>query len=417
MNAVAGQVPPGGAACFQTVAGIDHGNRASQSTGPPADRGLFLFWGGRVAYRLGLIFSTTGSYAALGRSALAGALGAIEQTRRAGGIGIEPVIRDPGGDPALYEAQTAELLDAGVRNIIGAITSWSRKDMIPVLERKGGLLWYPCPYEGFECNDHVVYLGAAPNHHVVPAIDWIAAQGMSRAYLVGSNYVWGWETLRLARERLQAHGIEVAGERFVPLGSTEHGHVIDEIRAACPDCVVNSLIGPSSVSFVRGLGARDPDRRGRPGHLVSFNQTEADLDELGPYADGLLSAGGFFAEDASPELRAVARTHAPNGRVSAFLATAHAAVELFAAAVARAGTDTPHAVFRATCDAPVATALGDIRIDPVMRHAALAPRLALAGEGRFHVIDRAAAPVAADPYLSHQTVPHIDRPPALRIVT
>jgi branched-chain amino acid transport system substrate-binding protein len=151
---------------------------------------LFVF-GGRSIHKLGLIFSTTGGYAALGQSALAGALGAIDRIGRAGGARIEPVIRDPGGDPALYETQTAELLDAGVRNIVGAITSGSRKDMIPMLERRGGLLWYPCPYEGFECNDHVVYLGAAPNHHVVPAVDWIAAQGHRSAYLVGSNYVWG----------------------------------------------------------------------------------------------------------------------------------------------------------------------------------------------------------------------------------
>ena len=33
-----------------------------------------------------------------------------------------------------------------------------------------------------------------------------------RAYLIGSNYVWGWETLRLARERLGAMGVEVVGD-------------------------------------------------------------------------------------------------------------------------------------------------------------------------------------------------------------
>ena len=369
-----------------------------------------------MAYKLGLIFSTTGSYAALGQSALAGALGAIAQISGRGGIDIVPVIRDPGGDPAVYEAQMAELLDMGVSNVVGAITSWSRKDMIPVLERKGGLLWYPCPYEGFECNDHVVYLGAAPNHHVVPAIDWLATQRMSRAYLVGSNYVWGWETLRLARDRLQAHGIEVVAERFVPLGSTKHEHVVDEICATSPDCVINSLIGPSSVSFVKDLGARNPARRGRPGHLVSFNQTEADLADLGAAADGLLSVGSFFAEDASATLRAVARDRAPNGQVSAFLASAHAAVELFAAAASEAGTDAPHAVFQAACAAPRTTVLGDIRIDPVMRHAALAPRLALAEGGRFRIIERAAAPVPADPYLSSQPAPRAPRRPALRIV-
>lgn len=367
-----------------------------------------------MTLRLGLIFSTSGSYAALGQSALAGALGAIDALKDT--VRIEPVIRDPGGDVTRYESMASELLEDGVRHIVGAITSWSRKEMIPLLERKDGLLWYPCPYEGFECNDHVVYLGAAPNHHVVPAIDWVVGKGMRSAYLVGSNYVWGWETLRLARDRLQAAGIEVLGERYVPLGSTDHAHVVEEICATGADCVCNSLIGPSNTSFLQDLMARDPGRQARPGHMVSFNQTEADLGQLGPAADGLLSAGGFFEEDAGPALRRAAETYAPNGRASAFLASAHAAVEIFAAAAMRAGTDDPRAVFAAASDGPNPTAMGDLRIDPVMRHAGLSPRLALAQSGRFRVIERAAEAIPADPYLARQTAPDLLRRPILRIV-
>jgi len=49
------------------------------------------------------------------------------------------VIADPGGDLAAYERMTREMLESGVRHIVGAITSWSRKEMIPLLERHGGL--------------------------------------------------------------------------------------------------------------------------------------------------------------------------------------------------------------------------------------------------------------------------------------
>ncbi len=399
---------------LETVAATTKGNRASHIPDAFGEAGPF-FVGDTMTLRLGLIFSTSGSYAALGQSALAGALGAIDALKHS--VEIEPVTRDPGGDVARYEAAASELLDDGVRHIVGAITSWSRKDMIPVLERKDGLLWYPCPYEGFECSDHVVYMGAAPNHHVVPATDWIARQGMRSAYLMGSNYVWGWETLRLARDRLQASGIEVLGERYVPLGSTEHAHVVEEIRATGAECVCNSLIGPSNTGFMRDLLARDPVRQGRPGHVVSFNQTEADLAELGPAADGLLSAGGFFEEDAGPELLKAARDHAPGGRASAFLASAYAAVEVFAAAAIAAGTDAPRAVFAAASQRPIRTAMGDIRIDKVMRHAALAPRLALAGNGRFRIIDRAPDAVPADPYLARQGGGAASHRPMLRVVT
>lgn len=366
--------------------------------------------------RLGLIFSTTGSYDALGKSALAGALGAVDALRARGVADITPVIRDPGGDVARYERDTAELLESGVRNILGAITSWSRKDMIPVLERRGGLLWYPCPYEGFESNDHVIYLGAAPNHHVVPVTDWIAARGMRRAYLVGSNYVWGWETLRLARECLRAHGIEVVGERYVPLGSVRHEHVVEEVCTLGADCVVDSLIGPSNASFVQALAACDPARVGRPGHIVSFNQTEADLAELGAGAEGLLSAGPLFESEASTDLMDAARRYAPNGRVSAVLASSHAAVEIFAAAAVRAGTDDPAAIFRSATVEPVATAMGTIGIDPVLRHAALCPRLSLVENSLFRIIQSDETPVPADPYLTGWTADPVARRADLKVV-
>lgn len=96
-----------------------------------------------LTLRLGPVLSTTGSYAALGQSALAGALAAIESVSQSDAHPITPVIADPGGDMATYERMTREMLQDGVRHIVGAITSWSRKEMIPLLERHGGLLWYP----------------------------------------------------------------------------------------------------------------------------------------------------------------------------------------------------------------------------------------------------------------------------------
>ncbi|MEI4232973.1 transporter substrate-binding protein [Roseovarius sp. D22-M7] len=353
-----------------------------------------------MTLRLGLIFSTTGSYAALGQSAMAGALGAIETLHRRGAPQIMPVIADPRGDMVAYECMTREMLESGVRHIVGAITSWSRKEMIPLLERHGGLLWYPCPYEGFESNDHVVYLGASPNHHVVPVTDWIATQGMRRAFLIGSNYVWGWETLRLARDGLTARGIEVVGERHVPLGAPTPAHILDEIRDAAPDCVIDSLIGPSNTSFLQGLAAH-PDRP--PIQVLSFNQSEADLAEIGPAANGLVSAGSFFEANAGDTLCDAARRHAPNGRVSSFFATSFAAVEILSAAVRAAGTDDPATVFRAAAATPAVTAMGIMPIDPVLRHAKLTPRLAIAKDGRFDIVNSAAHPVAADPYMTAQS--------------
>jgi branched-chain amino acid transport system substrate-binding protein len=157
-----------------------------------------------------------------------------------------------------------------------------------------------------------------------------------------------------------------------------------------------------------------------PGQVVSFNQSEADLAEIGPAANGLLSAGSFFEANASDMLRDAARRHAPNGRVSSFFATSFAAVEMIVAAVRSAGTDDPSSVFRAAVDTPLVTAMGSMPIDPVLRHAMLTPRLAMARNGRFEVVQSAAAPVAADPYMTSQTAGKFRATPAshrkLRVV-
>lgn len=376
--------------------------------------------GGDMRIDLGLIFSTTGPYRALGRAALAGARMAVDEVRDEGRLDLRPVIRDPAGVPAQYEAMSAELLSQGrVRHMIGAITSWSRKDMIPVLERHGGLLWYPCPYEGFESSDHVIYLGTSPNQHMVPLLDRMIQTGMRRVYLAGSNYVWGWETLRLARERAGQAGAEIAAERYLPLGDTDCALLIEEVGRTRPDVIVNSLIGPSNVMFMRALAElrrRDPSLRVT---VVSCNQTEADLPEIGSAAEGMLSMGSWFQEAGPQDFLRHASAREPGERFSAFFATSYTAVRLVADAALRAGTDDIRAVFAAAAGRRHDTVLGPLTIDPLTRHAALTPRLARAESGMFRMIWSADGPVAADPYLTRLPAAATASPPprpALRVV-
>lgn len=372
-------------------------------------------------HRIGLLFSTSGPYAALGRSALDGAMMALDEVNAEGRLRLDPVAGDPQGIPAEYDRLAAAMVGGGgLRHIVGGITSWSRKDMIPVMERHGALLWYPCPYEGFECNDHVVYLGACPNQHLVPLIEHVRAMGRARAFLVGSNYVWGWETLRVARERLVAGGAGVAGERYLPLGDTDCAHLTSEIAAAAPDLIVNSLIGPSNHAFMRALAAVAV---GQP-LVVSANQTEADLDALGAAAEGMLSIGAWFETvegEGTASFRArIADRFGPGHRASCNFATAYTAVRLLAEGLERAGGDDPRAVFDAVAGRPLDTVLGRIAIDPVTRHTALIPRLARAEGGAFHIVADPGTAIAPDPYLARLAAPRpaaAPRRPDLRIIS
>ncbi len=169
--------------------------------------------------------------------------------------------------------------------------------MIPTLERHGGTLWYAVPYEGFEASDHVVYTHACPNQHLLPLLDWVIPAQGAKAYLTGSNYIWGWEMNRLARERIVQAGGMIAGERYLPIGSRDVGRMIEEIRSSRPDFVLNSLIGPSSYEFLaayRDLGRQDDHFLPARCPVLSCNLTECELPAIGMAAEGLVSAGPYF---------------------------------------------------------------------------------------------------------------------------
>src|SRR5882757_3200376 len=184
----------------------------------------------RKHYRIGVMFSTTGSYSVVARSILNGALLAFQQVNASGtDIVLEPVVVNPSGDLARYRSLSLELLGSGIRHVVGCYTSSSRKEVIPCFEKFDGLLWYPSHYEGFESSDNVIYTGAAPNQHVLPLVDYLAARFGSRAFCVGSNYIWAWENNRIFREALTARGGTVVAERYLSVGDTEFDQVISAI--------------------------------------------------------------------------------------------------------------------------------------------------------------------------------------------
>ena len=174
--------------------------------------------------RLGILFSCSGDYAALGRDCRDGALLAIEdlQAEAACDVVIEPVFGDPGGSGEGYiDLARRMVTERGCRHIVGTVTSQARKDVIPVVEKHDAQLWYVCPYEGFEANGNVIYTGACPNQHLLPLFDHLLPTYGRRVFLAGANYVWGWEMNRLAREIVTEAGGEIVGERCLPIADTE----------------------------------------------------------------------------------------------------------------------------------------------------------------------------------------------------
>jgi len=204
---------------------------------------------------IGFLFPPAGPSARGGRGAGWGADFALHDSRQKGGDRAELVFFTPlAGLAAYLEGPRSLIRDGGCRHIVGTITSAARKEVIPLVEKHDGLLWYMCPYEGFEANENVIYIGACPNQHLIPLFEHLIPRHGSRPYLVGANYVWGWEMNRLARELIVNAGGTILGERYLPLEETSVERIIADIAEKRPSFILNNLIGPSSYAFLAAIG-------------------------------------------------------------------------------------------------------------------------------------------------------------------
>lgn len=360
---------------------------------------------------IGVLFSTSGPYSAVGVEMLAGALMGIEEVNRSGEFEFQltPTIRDPGGDAVSYATLGREILSLGaVKHVIGCYTSWSRKEIIPVIEKYDALLWYPSHYEGFESCANTIYTGASPNQHIVPLARYMIQNHGANAYCCGSNYVWPWENNRVMRAMLNAAGGDVLAEKYLPIGSTDVDGFIDDIRQMKPDFIFNTLIGESSYAFFRKyheVGLSDPTFRPETTPIVSCSLSEPELLQIGGLAAvGHIASSVYFETIDSQVNRSFIQRYrnrfGPGRVTSADAEASYNSVTLLAQAIHRAGSAEIDAVRGAlsaiTLDAPQ----GPIWVDPDNNHCYLTPRLARSAKNAsFDILETESAPVKPDPYL------------------
>jgi len=358
---------------------------------------------------LGLVFSQSGSYAMMAGEMLKSALMAVDEINQGAQFDFTfaPHLRDPGGVVAAYHTACDELIrEERVDHIVGCYTSASRKQVIPIVERTERLLWHPARYEGFESSDNVIYVGAAPNHNVVPLVRHMLDHISGDVFCIGSNYVWTWETNRVIREIVTSAGGGILAERLLELGETAVGHIVREIIDRKPPVVFNTLVGESSYAFVRALHEATA-RAGLTIPMLSCSLCEPELKLIGPAASvGCITSSAYFESIEHPENRAfVARWKARYGAYSSPSVdgqSTYVSVMLLARAIRRAGSADVAAVRRAAANHRYDSPQGPVWVDPDNNHCFLTPRLARSVPGcQFKIFWEADAPERPDPYLSN----------------
>ena len=229
---------------------------------------------------------------------------AVEQINADGGVlgkQIELVAEDGASEPTVFAEKAEKLISSDcVAAVFGGWTSSSRKAMLPVFEGSNSLLYYPVQYEGLESSPNIFYTGATTNQQIVPALDYLKDQGVKSLYLVGSDYVFPQTANRIIRAYAEANGIEIKGEDYTPLGSTDFSTIVNKVRSADADAVFNTLNGDSNVAFFREYKNVGLTPEEMP--VVSVSIAEEEVGGIGVQnIEGQLTAWDYYQTIDTPE--------------------------------------------------------------------------------------------------------------------
>ena len=207
--------------------------------------------------KVGILHSLTGTMATSEKPVADATLLALEEINKSGGalgMKIEPVIADGKSDPDVFQKEAERLITKEhVKIIFGCWTSASRKMVKSIVEKYNSILFYPVQYEGLEQSSNIVYLGAAPNQQLIPAIKWVCDNLGKRFFLVGSDYVFPRVANKIATDVIGCFGGEVTGEEYVLLGGKDFTGIIKKIKETKPDVILNTINGDSNIAFFEAL--------------------------------------------------------------------------------------------------------------------------------------------------------------------
>ncbi len=321
---------------------------------------------------------------------------------------------EPGSEALAYRVLADRLMsEEGIGVIFGCCTSASRKAVLPVVERRGGLLWYPSLYEGFEYSPNIIYNGAVPNQTIVDLAGFLFAHYGRRFYLVGSNYIYPRETNRIIKEFLAESGGTVAAERYLPLnaGAAPFAEIAADIRRVRPDVVFSTVVGRDTAHLYAAYAAAGGEPARVPIASITTSESEIALVPRAARAGHITAAAYFSTVETAANTAFQARYAARFGAdepPSMYAEATYFQIHLFAEAVAAHGHADPEVLKTAVLGASIDAPQGPVTVDPDNNHTYLWSRIGRStAAGAFELLWQAAEPAKPDPYLVayHRGIP------------
>lgn len=365
---------------------------------------------GEGAVKVGVLHSLTGTMAISETSVVDATRLALEQINEAGGVldrPLVPVVVDGRSDAETFAREAERLItEERVDVVFGCWTSASRRTVRPVFERLNHLLFYPVQYEGLEQSPNIVYTGASPNQQIIPAVKWSFDNLGSRAFLIGSDYVFPRTANALIRAQVDALRGTIVGETYLRLGTKDVESAVNEIALAKPDVILNSVNGDTNVALFRALRKAGIPSTSLP--VMSFSLAEDELRSIDPEdVVGNYATWSYFQSVESPEnhafVDAFRRRYGADRVTDDPMEAAYFGVQLWKQAVTEAQATTPREVRAALGRQSYQAPEGLVSIDSATQHTWKIVRVGrIRGDGQFDIVWTSDKPVRPVPYPIHR---------------
>jgi branched-chain amino acid transport system substrate-binding protein len=211
--------------------------------------------------KIGHVDSTTGNFAVLGDSQIAGATLAVAELNKAGGILGRPVelhVEDDAGSPSTGLDKASRLLNQeNVDFFIGTTSSAVSLSLSQFAASHGKV---------FVCSGgHVDKLtGAACNWATfrVCSTTWILTSGDSKTlvdkygkkwYFLTTDYAFGHSEQTDYTKQVTGMGGTIVGSALVPVGTADFSSYLIQVKAAAPDVLCLLLAGEDQINAMKQI--------------------------------------------------------------------------------------------------------------------------------------------------------------------
>jgi len=356
------RVAAGAAASFGSLGGV------AALTSKPACAATFK---GPRPYKIGFVAPLTGPVAPEGSSMQKGFNLGLETINAAGGIAghpVEAVTQDTQAVPAVAGTVVKKFIqEEKVDMIVGTITGDEEEVAskictaagVPVLFPEAGF-WYKF------CNSTTVMLGENSFDLCAPLVPFMAEKFGKKFLLIGSDFSFPHAYLGVAKRYIAQIGATVVDELYAPLGTADWSSTIAKIKSAKPDVIFSGVVGGDAIGFVKqaqSLGLLPS------AHLTGVNLQPEFYPAMGDAVDGQYACVRY-----SEDIKTAANEKFKEGfhkkygpaPIPLVGTTAYYSFDFIKAAVEKAGTYEPKAVFEAFKGVKAETILSDkpLEVDP-----------------------------------------------------